>query len=132
MKSILLIAICCWCILLTVYGACPYDNYDQLYSSNNAWIQPGASVIIPSGKRVVLDVTTPILNSLIVQGELIVKDVKDLELNTRWLKVMSGGKLIIGDESCPIKQKVYVTLHGNRTLTSDMGNEPTDNGALGK
>ena len=58
-------------------------------------------VWIPEGQNILLDVSTPILNTLIVEGRLIVKDV-DLVLQAHHIFVRNGGLLQIGSPEAPL------------------------------
>jgi hypothetical protein len=49
----------------------------------------GDLVSIPKGKNVLLDVSTPILNTVIVEGTLIFKDT-DLNFNAKNVLVIGG------------------------------------------
>src|SRR5436190_23643740 len=63
----------------------------------------GALVTINQGMDVVLDVSTPPLNGLTINGRLSFANNKDLELTTEW--IMLHGELEIGTEKSPHTRK---------------------------
>lgn len=70
-------------------------------------------IIIPSGLRVLLDLNTPSLSSLLIQGELIF-DNNDLSLTSDWIMVQGhGARLQIGTEAKPFGRKAVITLTGS-------------------
>src|SRR5579862_9495766 len=71
----------------------------------------GDKVTIDAGKEVVLDVNTPPLNGLTINGKLSFANKKDLELTTEW--IMLHGELEIGTESSPHKRNATITLTNN-------------------
>src|ERR1700676_3603699 len=56
----------------------------------------GDKVTIDAGKEVVLDVNTPALNGVTVNGKLSFANTADVELTTEW--IMLHGELEIGTE----------------------------------
>src|SRR5690349_21977019 len=71
----------------------------------------GDKVTIDAGKEVVLDVNTPPLHGLTIEGTLSFADNKDLELTTEW--VMVHGELEIGTEARPHTRKATITFTDN-------------------
>src|SRR6185295_7699200 len=71
----------------------------------------GDKVTIEKGKDVVLDVSSPALNGLTIQGKLSFSDNADLELTSEW--VMVHGELEIGTEARPHTRKATITLTDN-------------------
>lgn len=71
--------------------------------------QAGQSVIIPFGKRVLLDVTPPPLKGLEIHGSLIFDD-QDLELTANWIIIF--GELRIGSPLWPHRNSAIITLTG--------------------
>src|SRR5262249_54019551 len=59
----------------------------------------GDKVTIDAGKEVVLDVNTPALNGVTVNGKLSFANTADIELTTEW--IMLHGELEIGTEKAP-------------------------------
>jgi hypothetical protein len=68
----------------------------------------GAIVTINQGIDVVLDVSTPPLYGLTINGKLSFANNKDLELTTEW--IMVHGELEIGTEKDPHTRKATITL----------------------
>src|SRR4029434_1078839 len=71
----------------------------------------GALVTIDPGMDVVLDVSTPPLRGLTINGKLSFANNKDLELTTEW--IMLHGELEIGTEKAPHTRKATITLTNN-------------------
>ena len=71
----------------------------------------GDKVDIASGKEVTLDVSTPALGGLTINGKLVFADSKDLELNSEW--IMVHGELQVGTEAKPFTHKATITLTDN-------------------
>src|SRR5678815_240598 len=71
----------------------------------------GAIVTINQGMDVVLDVSTPPLNGLTINGKLSFANTADVELTTEW--VMLHGELEIGTEKAPHTRKATITLTNN-------------------
>ena len=59
-----------------------------------------------------LDVSTPILNSVIIEGTLIFADI-DLTFDAYYLVCMQG-RVQIGTYDKPFKNKLTVTMHGRK------------------
>src|SRR6185503_6553055 len=71
----------------------------------------GALVTIGQGMDVVLDVSTPPLNGLTINGKLSFANNKDVELTTEW--IMVHGELEIGTEKSPHTRKATITFTNN-------------------
>lgn len=78
----------------------------------------GAAVIIPSGREILLDVSTPALASLRIDGTLRFDD-RDLELISGAVTVY--GRLEIGSEARPFTHHATITLVGRQTPASAEG-----------
>lgn len=72
----------------------------------------GATVVIPAGQTVLLDVSPPALGSLTVDGTLRF-DRKDLNLIANW--IMVHGRFEVGTEAVPFQQRAVITLTGPST-----------------
>ena len=98
--------------------------YVDLWSSPYTWgggplpIE-GDFVIVPSGQRLVLDVRTPILKILLIQGGELVFDDEDngVELHSENILITDGGKLEVGMEELPYKHKAQIVMYGHRQST---------------
>lgn len=91
--------------------------YIDLWSSSLTWggespPREGDTVAIPQGQNILLDVSTPVLNLVSVQGTLIFED-KDLTLDAHYIINMHG-RIQIGTEDAPIQNKITITLHGKK------------------
>src|ERR1700677_442050 len=71
----------------------------------------GDKVTIDAGKEVVLEVNTPPLNGLTINGKLSFANNKDVELTTEW--IMLHGELEIGTEKAPHTRKATITFTDN-------------------
>lgn len=75
----------------------------------------GKSVTIPPGARVLLDVDTPVLNGVMVHGELIFEDKPGVGLSAHWVMIMGeGSALRIGREAVPFVNNTHITLYGTK------------------
>ena len=73
--------------------------------------------MIPSTWRMILDVDTPILDKLEINGELTFDENisgDKLTLNAKKIWV-NNGKLLIGTPSKPYPKRAHIILHGERT-----------------
>lgn len=82
--------------------------------------QAGATVIIPSNRYIVLDVSPPALKGLQIDGALVFDD-KDLNLTADWIMVHGGGRLEIGRTDRPYTNRATITLTGAASDESVMG-----------
>src|SRR2546430_15629305 len=71
----------------------------------------GDKVTIDAGKEVVLDVNTPELGGVTVNGKLSFANTADIELTTEW--IMLHGELEIGTEKAPHTSKATITFTDN-------------------
>jgi hypothetical protein len=87
----------------------------DLWSNPATWggsLPPaGVAVVIPAGKKVILDVKTPVLRSLLIEGELVAADT-DVDITADWILVRGNGKFQIGSESQPFTRKAVINLNG--------------------
>src|SRR5687768_12160774 len=78
---------------------------------NNKVPAAGDTVAIAKDKNVILDVNTPALGGLTIDGKLSFADNADVELTTEW--IMLHGELAIGTEAKPHARKATITLTDN-------------------
>ena len=71
----------------------------------------GDKVTIEKGKDVLLDVSTPPLDGVHIDGKLSFTDKADVELTTEW--IMLQGELEVGTEAKPHTRKATITLTDN-------------------
>ena len=90
----------------------------------------GKSVTIPSGARVLLDVDTPVLNGVMIHGELIFADQAGVGLSAHWVMVMGeNSALRIGSEEIPYLADTHITLYGTAIQENISGEaSPWDSG----
>lgn len=73
----------------------------------------GDSVWIPANKSVTLDVDSPILQLLLIEGTLVFDNLKNLSLQAHYILLHNGGRLQIGTESKPYNNSGLIRLWGN-------------------
>src|SRR5687767_11312868 len=78
---------------------------------NNKVPAAGDTVAIAKDKNVILDVNTPALGGLTIDGKLSFADNADVELTTEW--IMLHGEVAIGTEAKPHARKATITLTDN-------------------
>ena len=93
-----------------------YFRYVDRWSSKYTWggLDPpfeGESVYIKTGQTVFLDIDTPVLNLILIEGELIFEDEQDVHLQAKYIFI-NNGRLQIGTEEEPFCHKAIITLHG--------------------
>lgn len=111
-------------ILLSILVAfsqaqCPWDDatltrWSEYGPTSN--VQNGDDVSL-SGVNILLDVSTPRLNSLdITNGaKLVWDDQVGIELVSSWVHVGNGASFILGSEACRFTKKATITLIGTRS-----------------
>nr|XP_026692211.1 fibrocystin-L-like isoform X4 [Ciona intestinalis] len=93
-------------------------QYVDLWSSIYTWggLSPpttGDLVVVKKGQTVVLDVNTPVLKLLLIQGGKLIFDEKNIELQAEYILITDGGVLQIGTEEKAFEHKAIITLHGH-------------------
>ena len=95
-------------------------RYVNFWSSIWSWggLPPpseGQLAAIPPGIEMVLDVTTPILKSLILNGGTLMydRDQDGLTLNAEYILIVNDGSLQIGSEEEPYENEATIMLHGH-------------------
>ncbi len=95
-------------------------QYIDLWSRNSTWggkalPDEGATVVIPYGITVLLDVSPPVLYVLVLEGNLIFDDTQpNVHLQANYI-IVKGGNLTIGTPDKPYTNKATITLHGKPT-----------------
>ncbi len=93
----LLFLVCVWTIVSIAVADCPHQRSDLTRWSG--WDKKpttdGTNVTIPAGTKILLDVSTPVMNYLHIFGDLIF-DEKDVTLDAHYIYVREGGHLWIG------------------------------------
>jgi len=112
--------------------------YVDLWSSEFTWKNhtlpsEGDLVVISRGQTLVLDIATPILSIVIIQGGELIFDEEagdnQVSLHTQRLLIVSQGKLIIGTEKRPFLAQTEVVLYGH-VLSTELPIYGTKNIAL--
>ncbi|MEM9146834.1 MAG: G8 domain-containing protein [Pseudomonadota bacterium] len=73
---------------------------------------PGEDVVIEAGRTILLDIDAEVAG-LMIHGELIVEDQRDLTLSADWVMAMGGGDLTIGTAVAPYVHDFTLTLTGD-------------------
>ena len=73
----------------------------------------GDLVWVPQGQVIMLDVFTPVLTALLIQGSVYVDTQKDVSVDATYIFVM-GGVFQIGTADQPYERNATITLHGDR------------------
>src|SRR5579872_7500359 len=121
-RSFLLMSLLSASLLVSVFTIAQAQNSGATAAKATKWSDPatwpdrkmpvaGDKVIIEKDKQVVLDVNTPPLNGLTINGKLSFANNKDIELTTEW--IMLHGELEIGTEKTPHTRKATITFTDN-------------------
>lgn len=92
---------------------------------NNTVPPAGATVVVPTGKTILLDVVTPNLKSVTINGTLVGDQEKDIGITADWILVKEG-RFQIGTTEKPFTRSAVITLTGNSpndTNEPGMGNK---------
>ena len=73
---------------------------------------------IPAGQNILLDISPPQLNLILIEGSLQF-DEQDIELQATYIFVR-GGRLTIGTEANPFQHKATITLFGQNYATPQL------------
>lgn len=73
---------------------------------------PGETVFIEEGRTILLDTDVEV-GGLMIHGDLIVEDVRDLSLSADWVMVMGGGEFTVGTAAVPHAHDFTLTLTGD-------------------
>ena len=96
--------------------------YVDLWSSPFTWqdgIIPSAGdfVVVPRGQTLVLDVVTPVLGYILIQGGTLIFDPEkgdnEVELHTQGGLITSDGVFQVGTEDNPYMAKTQIVLYGH-------------------
>ena len=121
-RSFLLMALLSASLLVSVFTIVQAQASGATAAKATKWSDPatwpnrkvpvaGDKVTIEKDKQVVLDVNTPPLNGLTIDGKLSFANNKDIELTTEW--IMLHGELEIGTEKAPHTRKATITFTDN-------------------
>src|SRR5215467_4860114 len=121
-RSFLLMSLISASLLVSVFTIVQAQSPAATAAKATKWSDPatwpnrkvpvaGDKVTIDAGKDVVLDVNTPPLNGLTINGKLSFANTADVELTTEW--IMLHGELEIGTEKSPHTRKATITFTDN-------------------
>ena len=79
----------------------------------------GDMVWIPDGQVISLDVKTPVLTFLLVEGELHFDRNYDVSIDSTYILLL-GGLMQVGTEDQPFEKSAVITLHGDRYTTIEI------------
>eukprot|EP00595_Chromulina_sp_UTEXLB2642_P001523 CAMPEP_0196766926 /NCGR_PEP_ID=MMETSP1095-20130614/32902_1 /TAXON_ID=96789 ORGANISM="Chromulina nebulosa, Strain UTEXLB2642" /NCGR_SAMPLE_ID=MMETSP1095 /ASSEMBLY_ACC=CAM_ASM_000446 /LENGTH=2258 /DNA_ID=CAMNT_0042131985 /DNA_START=2674 /DNA_END=9450 /DNA_ORIENTATION=- len=97
------------------------DKWSELTTWKNQNLPvDGDFVWIPDGQSIVLDVDTPLLEFLLIQGELYFDNTKPTINLDAYYVFVYGGLLQIGTEDQPYNNNVTITIHGDRYKNIDI------------
>ena len=91
--------------------------YIDRWSSNYTWggespPREGETVYIPKQYIIMLDISPPPLNLILIEGKLIFEDTSNVSLQAKYI-VINGGYLQIGTGDEPFLHEATITLYGN-------------------
>src|SRR6516162_3926906 len=121
-RSFLLMSLISVSLLVSVFTIVQAQSPAATAAKATKWSDPGTwpnrkvpvagdKVTIDAGKEVVLDVNTPPLNGLTINGKLSFANTADVELTTEW--IMLHGELEIGTEKAHHTRKATITFTDN-------------------
>ena len=93
--------------------------YVDLWSSTFTWsgLPPpveGDFVVVPKGQTLAIDVHTPILSFLLIQGGTVMfLDEGDVSLHTQFVLITDNGVMQVGTEEQPFCHKAEIVLYGH-------------------
>ena len=93
--------------------------YVDLWSSTFTWggqLPPveGDFVVVPRGQTLAIDVETPILSFLLIQGgSVMFLDEGNVSLHTQFVLITDNGSLQVGTEEEPFMHKAEIVLYGH-------------------
>lgn len=90
----------------------------------------GAAVVVPAGKTIVLDESTPALGLLTIDGNLVFKDAVTAELRASAVLVRATGSLRAGTATAPFTGRATVTLTDTKTAADPSGKAMGTRGIL--
>jgi hypothetical protein len=98
--------------------------YIDRWSELTSWLNQeppveGDIVWIPDGQVILLDVFTPILSVLYIEGALYFDSTQDVSLDAQYVFIY-GGLMQIGTAEVPHEKSVTITLHGDRYTSIEL------------
>jgi hypothetical protein len=98
----------------------------SLWSDPASWSNgvptAGSAVTISAGRQIVLDVATPVLGNMLIEGTLLASDSVDFSLQAKRISVRGpGSALIIGCSAQRYTRAAQIVLHGANLSIADIG-----------
>ena len=92
--------------------------YIDRWSALTTWLNQeppvaGDLVWVPEGQVIMLDVNTPVLSALLIEGSLYFDTERDVTLDAYYIFV-KGGIMQVGTHEHPYERNATITLHGDR------------------
>ena len=116
-------------VIITDVGNALVDDdalflYIDKWSALTSWLNQeppvaGDLVYIPDGQVILLDVFTPVLEAVIIEGALYFDPTQDVSLDATYIFV-NGGLMQVGTAEHPYEKNAVITLHGDRYKTIEI------------
>ena len=90
------------------------------------------NVWIPKWRKVVLDVSSPVLGHLVIEGTLLINASTSVDLTATWIEIKGGSLIIarcdsVGNILGPFEGRTHITLLGtNAKLAAVHGSDPRE------
>eukprot|EP00007_Cunea_sp_BSH-02190019_P009900 CAMPEP_0174228976 /NCGR_PEP_ID=MMETSP0417-20130205/58_1 /TAXON_ID=242541 /ORGANISM="Mayorella sp, Strain BSH-02190019" /LENGTH=3668 /DNA_ID=CAMNT_0015306471 /DNA_START=321 /DNA_END=11327 /DNA_ORIENTATION=- len=96
----------------------PLFLYVDRWSEAATWVSgrlpvAGDSVLVPAGQHILLDVSPPPLQLVVIEGSLSFEDASDLKFEAGSMFVNAGGRLAVGSEAAPFTHRAEIVLTGD-------------------
>ncbi|CAH8626270.1 unnamed protein product [Schistosoma guineensis] len=91
------------------------DRWSSQFTWNNQPIPvENDFVVINANQNIMLDVDTPVLSMLLINGGTLFFDpTKNIQLNSKYILILNNGKFLIGSPEEPYTKQATITLHGH-------------------
>eukprot|EP01114_Cavostelium_apophysatum_P004867 TRINITY_DN152_c0_g1_i1.p1 TRINITY_DN152_c0_g1~~TRINITY_DN152_c0_g1_i1.p1 ORF type:complete len:1284 (-),score=344.97 TRINITY_DN152_c0_g1_i1:38-3889(-) len=109
--------------------ACPNTTGFTRFANVPSYNVVRGNITIPSGTKILIDQSTPLLYSLTINGTVVIANA-NIQINTTYIKVNNGGSLIAGSADCMITNKVVFTFFGPKQADGEIGRDD-DNTLMG-
>ena len=96
------------------------DRWSSIWTWGGGEIpQEDEFIVLVKGQTIVLDVTTPKLSFLLLNGGNLIfdKDVDGLQLNSEFILIMEDSVLEVGTEDEPFEREAEIIMHGHTRCT---------------
>lgn len=91
--------------------------YVDKWSDEETWggeapPREGDTVYVEKGKTLLVDISPPVLYTVIVEGKIIFADVRDIHFDAHYFLII-GGEFEAGTEEDPFEHNLKITMHGD-------------------